>query len=293
MRTQKELSSFIVLRSNGWSLARISKHLNVPKTTLFRWEEKNAQTIHLLKYVQLEKIQEQYVPSYEEQLKDTHEHLEKIRAALKQKDYSLMSPEFLLQMNFQLQTRLDKIRQQVPLRSPQFSTPIEALPAVGCVTKDEDFPGEGDFSDPDPNVEGEPPLEPAEAEAPSPQSVAASRESAADQCTDNEPLATEAPVRKNPIIHPPVAPKLREGGSIHPAVNNNSHANGNAYVNGNGHHRNGSNCVDPCLSVVDVDAQNGTFRNENPRGSKIDPCKSTTSNHQNGTTVPFRKETHE
>jgi hypothetical protein len=126
MRTQKELSQFIVLRSNGWSLAKISKHLNIPKTTLFRWEEKNADTIHLLKYVQLEKIQEQYVPSYEEQLKDTHQHLTRIQDALKHQDYSKMSPEFLLQMNFQLQTRLDKIRQKVPLRSPQFGGPIEA-----------------------------------------------------------------------------------------------------------------------------------------------------------------------
>ena len=67
-----------------------------------------------------------------------------------------MSPEFLLQMNFQLQTRLDKIRQQAPLRSPQFGTPMEALPPIGCVTKDDSFPREGDFSDPDPAIESEP-----------------------------------------------------------------------------------------------------------------------------------------
>ena len=38
----------MALRANGWSLAKISKHLNIPKTTRFRWEEKNADAIHLL-----------------------------------------------------------------------------------------------------------------------------------------------------------------------------------------------------------------------------------------------------
>jgi len=274
MRTQKELSEFIVLRSNGWSLARISKHLNIPKTTLFRWEERNADTIHLLKYVQLEKLQEQYVPSYEEQLKDTHEHLEKIQAALRQQDYCKMSPEFLLQMNFQLQTRLDKIRQQVPLRSPQFNAPIEALPSIGCVTKDDNFPREGDFSDPDPNVEGEPELEAAEPNQPS-TPVAASRESAADHSAPNQPPTTDCPERKNPIIP------------------GNGRVNGNGHANGNGHHRSNGSLRELRDSVVNPVPQNGTFRNENPRGSKMDPCKSTTSNNQNGTTVPFRKEPHE
>ena len=58
-------------------------------------------------------------------------HLARIQAALKQQDYTKMSPEFLLQMNFQLQTRLDTIRQQVPLRTPQISMPLQALPPIG------------------------------------------------------------------------------------------------------------------------------------------------------------------
>ena len=243
MRTQKELDQFIVLRSNGWSLAKISKHLNIPKTTLFRWEHSNADTIHLLKYVQLEKLQEQYVPSYEEQLKDTHEHLAKIQAVLKKRDYSFMSSEFLLQMNFQLQNRLDKIRQQVPLSPPQFDNPIEPLPPIGCVTKDETFPQEGDSSDPDPTIEGE----------------------------------------SSPFVLPP------SGGS----------PNGNRHANENGHRRSNSNAslrdlrasvVNPVTQNVTQDAtQNGTFRNETPRGSNTDHCKSTTSNTQNGTPGPFRK----
>ena len=198
MRTQKELSQFIVLRSNGWSLAKISKHLNIPKTTLFRWEEKNADTIHLLKYIQLEKIQERYVPSYEEQLKDTHEHLQRIQAALKEQDYRRMSPEFLLQMNFQLQTRLDKIRQQVPLRTPQVGVPLEALPPIGCVTKDDHFPREGDSSDPDPNVEGEP--------------------------------ATPVAPRKSAADHAGNAPSTDHGRL---ATNGNAHPNGNGHQRSN------------------------------------------------------------
>jgi hypothetical protein len=250
MRTQNELNQFVVLRSNGWSLAKISKHLNIPKTTLFRWEEKNAETIHLFKYVQLEKLQEQYVPSYEEQLKDTHEHLAKIQAVLKKRDYSFMSSEFLLQMNFQLQNRLDKIREQVPLRPPQFDNPIEALPPIGCVTKDATFPNEGDSSDPDPTIEGEPP-----------QPVAASR--------------------------PPG--RISEAKAGESAADHTGHANGNGKPHPNGHRNT------PIREIREIRGkesnQNGTFRNENARGSKTDHCKSTTSNTQNGTPVPFPKDT--
>jgi len=141
-----------------------------------------------------------------------------------------MSPEFLLQMNFQLQTRLDKIRQQVPLRTPQVGVPLEDLPPIGCVTKDDHFPREGDSSDPDPNVEGEPATP-----------VAAPRKSAADHAgnapsTDHGRLAT----------------------------------NGNAHPNGNGH---GPIRVHPCSSVVEIENQNGTFRNENPPGVQNGPLQ--------------------
>jgi hypothetical protein len=259
MRTQKELTEFIVLRSNGWSLAKISKHLNVPKTTLFRWEEKNVDTIHLLKYVQLEKIQEQYVPSYEEQLKDTHEHLTRIQDALKQQDYTKMSPEFLLQMNFQLQTRLDKIRQQVPLRSPQLGVPLEALPPIGCVTKDEHFPTYGDFSDSDTAVEPEPDLEPVAA---SPETAAAVTDhgprTTAPFATDNAPPTTDSVCSTNPSIHSSTNPPIH---STDPAVN--------------GHHRSNGSLRDLRDSVVNplTTNPNGTFRNENPRGVKNGPLQ--------------------
>ena len=265
MRTQKELNQFIVLRSNGWSLARISKHLNIPKTTLFRWEEKNADSIHLLKYVQIEKIQEQYVPSYEEQLKDTHEHLAKIQSVLKKRDYSLISSEFLLQMNFQLQNRLDKIRRQVPLSPPQFDNPTESLPPIGCVTKDETFPQEGDSSDPDPTIEGEPDSSSnGRASVPASQALNGTRHKETSSS----------------VVPPLGAPS-----------NGNHRPNGNSQLNDNGHARSSVNSVSSVPSVFKN--QNGTFRNENPRGSKTDHCKSTTSNTQNGTTVPFRKEKNE
>src|SRR5688572_29702594 len=227
MRTQKELTSFIVLRSNGWSLAKISKHLNIPKTTLFRWEQANAETIHLFKYDQLEKIQEQYVPSYEEQLKDTHDHLQRIQDALKQQDYSKMSPEFLLQMNFQLQTRLDKIRQQVPLPSPQLGRPMEALPPVGCVTKDEDFPHQGDLSDPDPTVEEEDEPKVGRGVPAQPPSAGRASVPASQSSTLVVPPSSAPDPDTHPLIHP----------SIHPPSNGNGrpHLNGNG--NGNGHHR--------------------------------------------------------
>ena len=42
-------------------------------------------------------------------------------------------------------------------------------------------------------------------------------------------------------------------------------------------------------AAVSPATQNGTFRNENSRGSKTDRCKSTPSNAENGTPVPFSR----
>ena len=50
MHDTSKIGSFMALRANGWSLAKISKELNVSKSTLWEWDNKNQNEIHLLKH---------------------------------------------------------------------------------------------------------------------------------------------------------------------------------------------------------------------------------------------------
>jgi len=135
MHSTTKLASFMALRANGWSLARIGKELRISKTTLWDWDQKNRNQIHMLKHLQMEKIQEQYLPTYEEELQQIASQLARIEQALGQRDMEQLSTEFLMQMSLQLRAKLGKMREQVPLRPIQLDVPLEPLPFTGCVTR--------------------------------------------------------------------------------------------------------------------------------------------------------------
>src|SRR5688572_20364947 len=135
MHDQSKIRTFTFLRANGWSLAKISKELNVSKTTLWDWDNRHQAEIHFFKHLQLEKLQEKFIPSYEEELAQLRSLLNRIEAALKGKEFSLMSAEFLLQLSLQLRNRLGKMREQVPLRTMPANTPLDPIPLTGCVSR--------------------------------------------------------------------------------------------------------------------------------------------------------------
>lgn len=149
MHDESKLTSFMALRGNGWSLARISRELNVPKSTLWHWDNSKQDEIHLLKHYQLERLQDQFLPSYEEELSQLRAYLMRIETALADHDFARMSPQFLLHMSLQLRGRLGKMRQEVPLRNVPFNTPLQPLPYTGCVTRQDatDFRREYSGSD--------------------------------------------------------------------------------------------------------------------------------------------------
>src|SRR4051812_15143837 len=68
MHTIEPKAAFLVMRSNGWSLGKISEKLNIPRSTLFDWSGQMQQEVHYLKCFQVEKLQEKYIPSFEEEL---------------------------------------------------------------------------------------------------------------------------------------------------------------------------------------------------------------------------------
>jgi hypothetical protein len=105
-----KLTSFITLRANGWSLASISLEINVPKSTLWEWDTKHQDQIRRLKQVQLEKFQERFLSTYEDELARLSFYLITIEAALKKCRFDDMSPAFLLQTALYLRSRLACLR---------------------------------------------------------------------------------------------------------------------------------------------------------------------------------------
>src|SRR5258706_14536380 len=137
MHTNEEKAAFLVLRANGWSLDKISRKLKVPKSTLFRWESDQRAQIHMIKCVQIEKLQEKYLSSFEEELQHLSSYLARVENALAKHEFDSMRPEYLLQAALHLRTRLNKFQSDVPLHAPIQQIGFEPLPVAGCISRAE------------------------------------------------------------------------------------------------------------------------------------------------------------
>ena len=112
MHDSPKLTSFIALRANGWSLASISLEISVPKSTLWEWDAKHQDQIRRLKQVQLEKIQERFLSTYEDELARLSLYLHTIERTLEKCRFDEMSPAFLLQTALYLRSRLARLCEQ-------------------------------------------------------------------------------------------------------------------------------------------------------------------------------------
>src|SRR6185503_8122292 len=115
MHPDEPKNAFLLLRANGWSLRSISQQLGVPKSTLFNWESDvtTRHTINVIKSLQLEKLQERYIPSFEEELQKLSNTLARVERALEKQDFEAMRPEFLLRTSLQLRSRLNNLRSDI------------------------------------------------------------------------------------------------------------------------------------------------------------------------------------
>jgi hypothetical protein len=261
MHSTNKIGSFLTLRANGWSLDKIAKHINVSKGTVWSWDVKHQAEIHLLKHMQLERVQEQYLPSYEEELKGLALQLARVEEALAKQNLATMSPAFLMQTSLQIRDRLSKMRQQAPLRTVKHG-PIEPLPVTGCVTRDEAYPWS----------KGDPAVEAAE-------DAALDAEIEKNKAADTPaPAPTRTPT---PALTPPPTPSGSTNGKPHL----NGHCNGKPHLdrsNGNGHGA-GQHESSPCLRASVVSSQTKTDQNrpKTPGGPNSYPSASTTSTNEN------------
>src|SRR6185503_2439969 len=155
MRTEEERRQFILLRVQGWSINKIAKHISVPRATVWRWDHEERDMLQVLKAVRFEELQEKFVPTYEEELEQLTAYRDRIRKALENHDFSTMKPEFLLQMDLQISSRLAKFRVNVGIHAVADSEPA-SIP--GCVSRTE-VPYTGVEPDDDSTVA--PPADPA------------------------------------------------------------------------------------------------------------------------------------
>src|SRR6266850_1494595 len=61
-------AAFMLMRANGWSLGKTSEKLKIRRSTLFEWGGELQKEIHFVKCFRVEKLQEKYLPSFEEEL---------------------------------------------------------------------------------------------------------------------------------------------------------------------------------------------------------------------------------
>ena len=129
-------TAFLHLRANRWSLRSISQKLGIPKSTLFNWESDvvTRRTITVLQSLQLEKLQERYIPSVEEELQKLSNTLARVERALEKQDFEAMRPEFLLRTSLQLRSRLNNLRTDIqPTRT--LDTGELPIPLPGCISR--------------------------------------------------------------------------------------------------------------------------------------------------------------
>ena len=115
---QEQLTRFIELRSQGWSLGNISERLGVPKTTLFGWNVRHRETIERLKRVEMEALEERILGTHQEQFAILSSMLKCLESnfahQLKEYEEDLSMTE-LFWMAANLRRQVERLRSAQPL----------------------------------------------------------------------------------------------------------------------------------------------------------------------------------
>jgi len=125
----------MLMRANGWSLGKISENLKIPRSTLFEWGGELQKEIHFVKCFQIEKLQEKYLPSFEEELQQLSGYLARVERALQNHQFEEMRPEFLLHTALQLRSRLNQLRTDVPMHVPLEQVGLQPLSVSACISR--------------------------------------------------------------------------------------------------------------------------------------------------------------
>lgn len=114
---------FILLRSEGWSFARIAAELRVSKPTLINWSRKFQYQIQNLRAIALEELQEKWLAPRTDRIAALGDRLRKIEDELAKCDLSSVSTSGLYALSHSLRRQL-----QHEIGLMQFSSSVSDIP---------------------------------------------------------------------------------------------------------------------------------------------------------------------
>ncbi|MDB6057330.1 MAG: hypothetical protein JWO95_1174 [Verrucomicrobiales bacterium] len=82
MHSTDTKSKFLEFRAKGWSLARISKQIDVSVRTLADWNQQHRQELRTLRAIELEALQEKFLATHEQELSSLTVQLKRIEQAI-------------------------------------------------------------------------------------------------------------------------------------------------------------------------------------------------------------------
>jgi hypothetical protein len=108
MYDDKQKNEFIILRSQGFSFGKISRKLNVPVRTLFRWAKYDAEAISILKDTAFEALMESLKVNSGGRLRMLASDLDELNKAIKKEKFSNLHLSDMLKLKVKLINELSK-----------------------------------------------------------------------------------------------------------------------------------------------------------------------------------------
>jgi intein-encoded DNA endonuclease-like protein len=121
MHTSDTKNSFVELRGQGWSYARIAKKLNVSKPTLLSWAKSMSGEINRVRNFYIESLLEKHKANFEHRIEILGIQQSRIIKALNDCNLGEVSPEKLIELMLKLSSALKA--EQVPQESMANSAP--------------------------------------------------------------------------------------------------------------------------------------------------------------------------
>lgn len=110
MHTDKTKAKFILLRSEGWSISRIAKHIDISRPTLIKWNEEFHFAIRSFRAVELEALQHSILEKHQEDLAHLAKQQTAIAKELSKRKLADVPTEKLFRIDSLLREEIAKTR---------------------------------------------------------------------------------------------------------------------------------------------------------------------------------------
>lgn len=109
MHSTDTKSKFLQLRAKGWSLARISKDIEVSVRTLVDWNRQHRDELQILRTVEIEALQEKLLATHEQELTALTEQLKRLEQEISKRHIDIISTENLFRLAAATRAQIRKL----------------------------------------------------------------------------------------------------------------------------------------------------------------------------------------